>query len=190
MPTASRTPCGWGLCHYCIMAHGSNVGPETMSKLIQAATYRQIHYRLAISWRKPALYPLLSMPLRLWTPHRGEGKTSASDNGSLSTVLHQTYSPKFSVPLNSTRLSLTTTPHFIAPQLNALNETLLMFWMDCSTKWPTVGGTLYRYTWLHRNQLCSLYHAWKAILSSHTWDSQRIYRIDPEKDYGILQDKS
>jgi len=36
------------------------------------------------------------MPLRLWTPHRGEGKTSASDNGSLSTVLHQTYSPKFS----------------------------------------------------------------------------------------------
>lgn len=87
-----------------IMAHGSNVGPETMSKLIQAATYRQIQritdWQLAEENQRSALSVVVNAIASLDTSQRwGEGKTSASDGQRFAfhrRVLHQTYSPKFS----------------------------------------------------------------------------------------------
>jgi hypothetical protein len=150
-----------------IMAHGSNVGPETMSKLIQAATYREIQritdWQLAEENQRSASsvfvfvakaelrrkHIKLSMPLRLWTPH-GDGEKEkplsrrrallfavlAMDNVLRSTgeCFIKLTAPSLAIlPLNSTPLLLTTMPHFMLPQLNAHNEMLLMFWMDCST---------------------------------------------------------
>jgi len=63
-----------------IMAHGSNVGPETMSKLIQAATYRQIQritdWQLAEENQRSALAVVVNAIASLDTSRRwGEGKT-------------------------------------------------------------------------------------------------------------------
>jgi TnpA family transposase len=87
-----------------IMAHGCNIGPETMSQLTQQVTYKQIKqitdWQLTPENQRSALANVVNAIAALDTTQRwGEGKTSASDGQRFAfrrKVLQRNYSHKFS----------------------------------------------------------------------------------------------
>ncbi|MHC4535424.1 MAG: Tn3 family transposase, partial [Planctomycetota bacterium] len=87
-----------------IMAHGCNIGPETMSQLTAGVTYEQIRriteWQLLEENQRSALADVVNAIASLDTTQRwGEGKTSASDGQRFAfhrRVLQQNYSHKFS----------------------------------------------------------------------------------------------
>ena len=87
-----------------IMAHGCNIGPDTMAQLTKGVTYRQIKritdWQLIEENQRQALALVVNAIAALdMTKTWGEGKTSASDGQRFafrSKVLQQNYSHKFS----------------------------------------------------------------------------------------------
>ena len=87
-----------------IIAHGCNVGPYTMSRLVKGVSYRQIEritdWQLTEENQHSALASVVNAIANLDTSQVwGEGTTSSSDGQRYTfrrQVLHQTYSPKFS----------------------------------------------------------------------------------------------
>ena len=87
-----------------IMAHGCNVGPETMSQLTAGVTYEQIRriteWQLIEENQRSALAEVVNAISSLETTQNwGEGKTSASDGQRFAfrrKVLQRNYSHKFS----------------------------------------------------------------------------------------------
>lgn len=86
-----------------IMAHGYNIGPYTMSHLIEGVSYSRIKnisdWFLTQDTQRSALAIIVNAISRLnITKHWGSGKTSSSDGQRFSwrqRVLQQSYSPKF-----------------------------------------------------------------------------------------------
>jgi TnpA family transposase len=87
-----------------VLAHGCNIGLDTMAQLIQGISYKQLKrvsdWQLTEEAQRAALAALVQAISRLdATPHWGEGRTSASDGQRFAMprkVLQQTYSTRFS----------------------------------------------------------------------------------------------
>jgi len=87
-----------------IMAHGCNIGPYTMSHMIEGISYRRIKHitdwMLTEETQRAALVAVVNMISQLdITQTWGDGKTSSSDGQRFAfgrKVLQQTYSTKFS----------------------------------------------------------------------------------------------
>lgn len=86
-----------------IMAHGCNIGPYTMSHLIEGVSYRRIRYitdwMMTDEAQRAALAVVVNAISQLdITQAWGKGRTSSSDGQRFALkrkVLQQTYSPKF-----------------------------------------------------------------------------------------------
>ncbi len=86
-----------------IMAHGCNIGPQTMSQLIEGVSYHQIKritdWMLTEEAQRSALATVVNSISRLdITQAWGTGRTSSSDGQRFAMkrkVLQQTYSPRF-----------------------------------------------------------------------------------------------
>jgi hypothetical protein len=87
-----------------VLAHGCNIGLDTMAKLIPGFSYKQLkrvsEWQLTEESQRAALAAVVNAISRLdSTMHWGEGRTSASDGQRFSMprkVLQQTYSTRFS----------------------------------------------------------------------------------------------
>ena len=172
------------------MAHGCNIGPETMSQLTEGITYEQIRritdWQLIEENQRAALAEVVNAIASLDASRNwGEGKTSASDGQRFAfrrKVLQQNYSYKFSdyalefysfiadnyapfygVPIECNERDA---PYVLDGLL--YNESDLQL-EEHYTDTPVAkrrGEAIF--SWLYRDQFRCFCYAWKAILPSHS----------------------
>ena len=202
MPTASReTRRVSDVCAVLttILAHGCNVGPYTMSRLVQGVSYRQIQritdWQLTEDNQRSALASVVNAITGLDTSQVwGEGRTSASDGQRFifrQQVLHQTYSPKFS----DFALEFYS---FVADNYAPFYSTPI----ECTDRDAAyvLDGLLYNESDLELEEHYTDTHGYTennfaafAMLGKRFCprirglQHQRIYRIDAHKDYGVLK---
>lgn len=181
-----------------IMAHGCNIGPYTMAQLTRGVSYRQLKrvsdWQLTPEAQRAALAELVGAIANLDTSlHWGEGKTSASDGQRFSLprkILQQTYSPRFrdfALEFYSF-VADNYAPFYSAP-------------IECTDRDAAfvLDGLLYNESELELEEHYTDTHGYTevnfaafAMLGRRFCPRirgvhhQRIYRIDPEQDYGAL----
>ena len=181
-----------------VMAHGCNIGPNTMSQLTRDVSYKQLKpvsdWQLTDEAQRGALAELVGAIAALDTSlYWGEGRTSASDGQRFSLprkVLQQTYSPKFS----DFALEFYT---FVADNYAPFHSTPI----ECTDRDAAfvLDGLLYNESELELEEHYTDTHGYTelnfaafAILGRRFCprirgvQRQRIYRIDPDRDYGAL----
>jgi len=202
MPAAQReerSPEDVCLILTALMAHGCNIGPFTMAKLTDGVSYKQLKrvsdWQFTEEAQRAALAALVHEISRLDTSQKwGEGRTSASDGQRFSMprkVLQQTYSTKFS----DFALEFYS---FVADNYAPFYSTPI----ECTDRDAAfvLDGLLYNesdleleehYTDTHGYTECNF--AAFAMLGQRFCprirglQHQRIYRIDPNRDYGALE---
>jgi len=181
-----------------VMAHGCNIVPYTMAQLTSDISYDQLKrvsdWRLTQETQRAALGELVNAIAGLDTSlYWGEGKTSASDGQRFSLprkVLQQTYSPRFSdfalefytfvadnyAPFYSTPIECTDRDDAFVLDGLLDNESDL----DIEEHYTDTHG----YTEINFAAFAMLGRRFcPRIRGLHR---QRIYRINPEHDYGPL----
>ena len=182
-----------------IMAHGCNIGPDTMAQLTKGVTYRQIKritdWQLIEENQRQALALVVNAIANLdMTKTWGEGKTSASDGQRFafrSKVLQQTYSHKFSdfaLEFYSF-IADNYAPYYSVP-------------IECNERDApyVLDGVLYNESDLQLEEHYTDTHGYTeinfaafAMLGKRfcprisKLSKQRIYRINEQRDYGALQ---
>ncbi|MFC1714457.1 Tn3 family transposase [Candidatus Poribacteria bacterium] len=181
-----------------IMANGCNVGPYTMSQLIKEVSYGQIQritdWQLTEENQRSALASVVNAIANLdisqiW----GQGKTSSSDGQRFAfrrQVLHQTYSHKFS--------------DFALEFYSYIADNYALFYsipVECTDRDApyVLDGLLYNESDLELEEHYTDTHGYTEINFAafamlgrrfcpriRSVHRQRIYRIDTEKDYGVL----
>ena len=182
-----------------IMDHGCNIGPYTMSQLIEGISYKQLKqvsdWQMSEETQRSALAELVQMIAGLDTArHWGEGESSASDGQRFALprkVLQQTYSPRFSdfalefysfiadnyAPFYSTPIECTDRDAAFVLDGLLYNESEL----DLKEHYTDTHG----YTEINFAAFAMLGRRFcPRIRGLH---HQRIYRIDPVRDYGMLK---
>jgi TnpA family transposase len=181
-----------------VMAHGCNIGPYTMAQLTSDVSYWQLKrvtdWQLTEETQRGALAELVNAIAGLDTSlYWGDGKTSASDGQRFSLprkVLQQTYSPRFSdfalefytfvadnyAPFYSTPIECT--DRDAAFVLDGLldNESDL----EIEEHYTDTHG----YTEINFAAFAVLGRRFCPRIRG--LQRQRIYRIDPDRDYGPL----
>ena len=181
-----------------IMAHGCNIGPYTMGQLIPGVSYKQLKrvsdWQLTEEAQRSALADLVGAITALDTSlYWGEGRTSASDGQRFSLprkVLQQTYSPKFS----DFALEFYT---FVADNYAPFYSTPI----ECTDRDAAfvLDGLLYNESDLELEEHYTDTHGYTEINFTafamlgrrfcpriRGLHHQRLYRIDPHRDYGVL----
>ena len=181
-----------------IMAHGCNVGPYTMARLTGDITYRQIKritdWQLTEEAQREALAVLVNAISRLdVTQTWGQGKTSSSDGQRFRAqrkILQRTYSHRF-------RDYALEFYSFVADNYAPFYSTVI----ECTDRDAAyvLDGLLYNESDLALEEHYTDTHGYTeinfaafAMLSRRFaprirgLQHQRIYRIDKEKDYGLL----
>lgn len=182
-----------------VMAHGCNIGPETMAQLTEGVTYRQIKritdWQLTEENQRSALALVVNAIANLDIAQRwGQGRTSASDGQRFafrSRVLQQTYSHKF----NDFALEFYSfvadnyAPYYTVP-------------IECNERDApyVLDGVLYNESDLLLEEHYTDTHGYTEINFAafamlgkrfcpriRKLKKQRIYRIDAQIDYGPLQ---
>jgi len=182
-----------------IMAHGCNVGPYTMSRMVQGVSYRQIQritdWQMTEDNQRSALASLVNAIADLDTSQTwGQGKTSASDGQRFSfhrQVLQQTFSTRFS--------------DFALEFYSFVADNYAPFYsmpIECTDRDAAfvLDGLLYNESDLELEEHYTDTHGYTennfaafAMLGRRfcprirSMQNQRIYRIDIAKDYGILE---
>ena len=182
-----------------LMAHGCNIGPFTMAKLTNGVSYKQLKrvsdWQFTEEAQRAALASLVQEISRLDTSQRwGEGRTSASDGQRFSMprkVLQQTYSTKFS----DFALEFYS---FVADNYAPFYSTPI----ECTDRDAAfvLDGLLYNESDLELEEHYTDTHGYTEINFAafamlgqrfcpriRGLQHQRIYRIDPNKDYGALK---
>ena len=182
-----------------ILAHGCNVGPYTMSRLVQGVSYSQIQrisdWQLTEENQRTALASVVNAIANLDTSQVwGEGTTSSSDGQRYAfrrQVLHQTYSPKFS----DFALEFYS---FVADNYAPFYSTPI----ECTDRDAAyvLDGLLYNESDLALEEHYTDTHGYTeinfaafAMLGKRFCprirgiQHQRIYRIDSGKDHGMLE---
>ena len=181
-----------------IMAHGCNIGPYTMSHLIEGVSYKKIKHItdwfLTEETQRQALAQVVNAISSLdITQYWGDGTTSSSDGQRFSMnrkVLQQTYSPKF----NDFAMEFYSfvadnyAPYYSMP-------------IECTDRDApyVLDGLLYNESDLQLEEHFTDTHGYTennfaafAMLGRkfspriRGLQKQRIYRIDTEKDYKVL----
>ena len=181
-----------------VMAHGCNIGPYTMSHLIEGVSYGKIKnisdWFLTEDAQRSALANVVNAISRLdITKHWGDGKTSSSDGQRFSwrqRVLKQSYSHKFrDFALEFyTFIADNYAPYFSMP-------------IECTDRDApyVLDGLFYNESDLQIEEHFTDTHGFTEInfdafaMLGKTFSprikgiqDQNIYRIDPNKDYGPL----
>jgi TnpA family transposase len=181
-----------------VMAHGCNIGLYTMAQLVSGIVYKQLKrvsdWQMTEETQRTALVDLVSAISGLETSLTwGVGKTSASDGQRFALprrVLQRTYSPRISdFALEFyTFLADNYAPYYSLP-------------IECTDRDApfVLDGLLYNETDLELEEHYVDTHGYTEInFSAFTLlgrrfcprirglQHQRIYRIDPERDYGPL----
>jgi len=181
-----------------VLAHGCNIGPFTMAHLIPEITYRQLKritdWQMTEEAQKSALAELVGAIAELDTSFNwGEGKTSASDGQRFSLpqrVLQQTYSTKFS--------------DFALEFYSFIADNYAPFYsmpIECTDRDASfvLDGLLYNESELELEEHYTDTHGYTeinfaafAMLGRRFCPRirgirhQRIYQIDPHREYGML----
>jgi TnpA family transposase len=181
-----------------VMAHGCNIGLYTMAQLVQGIGYKSLKrasdWQLTEETQRAALAELVSAISQLDTSLTwGAGKTSASDGQRFALprrVLQRTYSPRirdFALEFY-TFLADNYAPYYAMP-------------VECTDRDApfVLDGLLYNETDLDLEEHYTDTHGYIEInftafnlLGKRFYprirglQHQRIYRIDPDRDYGIL----
>ena len=181
-----------------VLAHGCNIGTHTMDQLIQGISYKQLKrvsdWQLTQEAQRSALAALVDAIAALDTSlYWGEGKTSASDGQRFALprkVLQQTYSLKFS----DFALEFYT---FVADNYAPFYSTPI----ECTDRDAAfvLDGLLYNESELELEEHYTDTHGYTEINFTafvmlgrrfcpriRGLSHQRIYRIDPDRDYGTL----
>jgi TnpA family transposase len=181
-----------------VMAHGCNIGPYTMARLTEGISYEQIKYvtnwQLTEEAQRQALAQLVNAISNLdVTQAWGEGKTSSSDGQRFRLkrkVLQRTYSHKFS----DYALEFYS---FVADNYAPFYSTPI----ECTDRDAAyvLDGLLYNESDLALEEHYTDTHGYTEINFAafamlgrlfapriRGLKHQRIYRIDPDKDYGPL----
>lgn len=181
-----------------VMAHGCNIGPYTMARLTKGFSYEQIKrvtdWQLAEEAQRQALAQLVNAISNLdVTQAWGEGKTSSSDGQRFQLrrkVLQRTYSHKFS----DYALEFYS---FVADNYAPFYSTPI----ECTDRDAAyvLDGLLYNESDLALEEHYTDTHGYTEINFAafamlgrrfapriRGLKHQRIYRIDPDKDYGPL----
>jgi TnpA family transposase len=181
-----------------VMAHGCNIGLYTMAQLVSGIVYKQLKrvsdWQMTEETQRAALVELVSAISDLETSlNWGAGKTSASDGQRFALprrVLQRTYSPRISdFALEFyTFLADNYAPYYSLP-------------IECTDRDApfVLDGLLYNETDLELEEHYVDTHGYTEInFSAFTMlgrrfcprirglQHQRIYRIDPERNYGPL----
>ena len=182
-----------------IIAYGCNVGPYTMSRMVNGISYSQIQritdWQLTEDNQRSALASVVNAIARLDTSQIwGQGKTSASDGQRYSfrrRVLQQTFSHKFS--------------DFALEFYSFIADNYAPFYcmpIECTDRDApfVLDGLLYNESDLELEEHYTDTHGYTennfaafAMLGRRfcprirSINRQRIYRIDPQKDYGVLK---
>lgn len=182
-----------------IIAHGCNVGPYTMSRMVQGVSYRQIQritdWQMTEENQRSALASLVNAIADLDTSQTwGQGKTSASDGQRFTfhrQVLQQTFSTRFS--------------DFALEFYSFVADNYAPFYsmpIECTDRDAAfvLDGLLYNESDLELEEHYTDTHGYTennfaafAMLGRRfcprirSMQKQRIYRIDQQKDYGVLK---
>jgi len=182
-----------------VMAHGCNIGSYTMAQLIPDVTYDQLKrigdWQLTEEAQRSALADLVNAIAGLDTSlHWGEGKGSASDGQRFSLprrVLQQTYSTRFS--------------DFALEFYTFVADNYAPFYslpIECTDRDAAfvLDGLLYNESDLPLDEHYTDTHGYTEINFAafamlgrrfcpriRGVQHQRIYRIDPDRDYGALK---
>ena len=182
-----------------VMAHGCNIGPYTMAQLIPDVTYEQLKrigdWQLTEEAQRTALAALANAIAGLDTTlHWGEGKTSASDGQRFSLprrVLQQTYSTRFS--------------DFALEFYTFIADNYAPFYslpIECTARDSgfILDGVLHNESDLALEEHYTDTHGYTEINFAafamlglrfcpriRGVQHQRLYRIDPARDYGALK---
>ena len=181
-----------------LIAHGCNVGPYTMAQLTEGITYRQIKHvtdwQFSEEGQRQALALVVNAISRLdITQAWGMGKTSSSDGQRFRfnrKVLQQTYSHRF----HDYALEFYS---FVADNYAPFYSTVI----ECTDRDAAyvLDGLLYNESDLALDEHYTDTHGYTEVNFAafamlgrrfapriRGLKHQRIYRIDPEKDYGPL----
>ena len=182
-----------------LMAHGCNIGPHTMAKLTNGVSYKQLKrvsdWQMTEEAQRAALAALVHAISRLDATQRwGEGRTSASDGQRFAMprkVLQQTYSTKFS--------------DFAMEFYSFVADNYAPFYstpIECTDRDAAfvLDGLLYNESDLELEEHYTDTHGYTEINFAafamlgrrfcpriRGLQHQRIYRIDPNRDYGALK---
>jgi len=182
-----------------ILAHGCNIGLGTMAELVEGISYKQLKrvsdWQLTEEAQRAALAALVHAISRLdATVYWGEGRTSASDGQRFSMrrkVLQQTYSTRFSdfalefysfvadnyAPFYSAPIECTDRDAPFVLDGLLYNESDLPLEEHYVDTHGFIELNFAAFAMLGRSRFCPRI---KGV------QHQRIYRIDPDRDYGIL----
>jgi len=200
-PTSSETRCVPDVCSalIAVIANGCNVGPHNMSRMVKGVSYSQIQritdWQLTEENQRGALASVVNAIANLDTSQIwGQGKTSASDGQRFAfrrRVLQQTYSTKFS--------------DFALEFYSFVADNYAPFYsmpIECTDRDApfVLDGLLYNESDLELEEHYTDTHGYTEINFAafamlgrkfcpriRSMKHQRIYRIDMEKDYGILE---
>ena len=183
-----------------VLAHGCNIGLHTMAQLTPGISYRQLKrvsdWQLTEETQRQAVAVLVQAISRLdSTLHWGEGRTSASDGQRFAMphkVLQQTFSTRFS----DYALEFYS---FIADNYAPFYSTPI----ECTDRDAAfvLDGLLYNENDLELDEHYTDTHGYTEInVAAFTMlgkrfcprirgiQHQRLYRIDRDRDYGVLTD--
>jgi TnpA family transposase len=182
-----------------IMANGCNVGTYNMSRMVKNVSYRQIQritdWQLTEENQRSALASVVNAIANLDTSQIwGQGKTSASDGQRFAfprQVLQQTFTPRFR--------------DFALEFYSFVADNYAPFYgmpIECTDRDApfVLDGLLYNESDLELEEHYTDTHGYTEINFAafamlgrrfcpriRSMQHQRIYRIDTEKDYGILE---
>jgi TnpA family transposase len=182
-----------------IMANGCNLGPYTMSRMVNGVSYNQIQritdWQLTEENQRSALASVVNAIANLGTSQIwGQGKTSASDGQRFAfrrRVLQQTFTPKFS--------------DFALEFYSFIADNYAPFYdmpIECTDRDApfVLDGLLYNESDLELEEHYTDTHGYTEINFAafamfgkrfcpriRSIQNQRIYRIDLEKNYGLLE---
>ena len=182
-----------------IMANGCNLGPYTMSRMVNGLSYSQIQritdWQLTEENQRSALASVVNAIANLDTSQVwGQGKTSASDGQRFAfrrRVLQQTFTPKFS--------------DFALEFYSFLADNYAPFYIvpiECTDRDApfVLDGLLYNESDLELEEHYTNTHGYTEINFAafgmfgkrfcpriRSIQRQRIYRIDTARDYGALE---
>jgi TnpA family transposase len=199
-PTQRQDPSPENVCAVlaAVMAHGCNIGSFTMAQLVPDVTYEQLKrvgdWQLTEEAQRSGLAELVDAIAGLDTSLRwGEGKTSASDGQRFALprrVLQQTYSTRFS--------------DFALEFYTFVADNYAPFYslpIECTDRDAAfvLDGLLYNESELELDEHYTDTHGYTEINFAafamlgrrfcpriRGIQHQRIYRIDPKRDYGAL----
>ena len=183
-----------------VLAHGCNIGLHTMAQLTPGISYKQLKrvsdWQLTEEAQRQALAEMVRAISRLdATLHWGEGRTSASDGQRFAMphkVLQQTFSTRFS----DYALEFYS---FIADNYAPFYSTPI----ECTDRDAAfvLDGLLYNESYLELEEHYTDTHGYTEINFAafamlgrrfcpriRSVRHQRLYRIDRDRDYGILTD--